>query len=148
MSFQERYFYNDEYKKTSLYFKEDKIINKKDIVKYTINYLIKPNEFSMLSYCWGKIYDFNVIKNNNISFDEKLSIFEDAKFNFTYLLFCKKIKFSKILIYRYNIQKPGETLSYSLSSSIFANFGFLKSLEQAEKFLTHSFKDDIKIKKK
>jgi len=145
---QERYFYNGEYKETSLYFKEDRIINKKDIVKYTINYLIKPNEFSMLSYCWGKIYDFNIIKNNNISFDESLSAFEDAKFNFAYLLFCKKIKFSTLVIYRYNISPPTQTLSYSLTKSISSYFGFLDSLDQTEKFLIHFFKDDKKIERK
>lgn len=55
-------------------------------------------EKGLFSPIWNKIYDLDVIRNNNITFDEKMSLGEDIVFNLTYMSWCK----GKIC----NIDKP------------------------------------------
>ena len=40
---------------------------------------------------WGKLFSSSLIKNNGIKFDERITIYEDGIFWYTYLLYVKKI---------------------------------------------------------
>lgn len=57
--------------------------------------------FKLCYFSCNKLYSLNIIKNNHISFDEKVSIGEDLGFNLTFLLYAKKIKGLPDILYRY-----------------------------------------------
>ena len=135
---QELFFTNNRLSKISKYFHKEKVISKFDILKYVLKFLKKPNFYGLFSYCWGRIYDFNIIRKHNIEFDESLSTFEDVEFNFQYLVHCFQINFIMLPIYKHNIADPGNSQTYSSESSISSNFGFIKALSQVEVFFNKS----------
>lgn len=135
---QELFFKNNKLFKISKYFQKEKKISKFNFLKYILKYLRKPNLYGLFSYCWGRIYDYNIIKKNNIEFDESLSTFEDVEFNFQYLAHCFQINFIMLPIYKHNIADPGNSQTYSSKSSFSSNFGFIKALSQVEVFFNKS----------
>lgn len=64
-------------------------------------------------YTHNKIYNANIIKSNNIYFDEKYSVGEDVKFNIEYLKFCKNIIYIDSLLYFYNTVDSSITQKYN-----------------------------------
>lgn len=53
-------------------------------------------------YIWNKCYRTDIIKNNHISFQEKLRVAEDVCFNEEFLLHCKRLLFINQYLYLYN----------------------------------------------
>lgn len=73
------------YKKVSTVWKQvNKPINKEQIEKMIIPSFLKGNFYSLLSCC-NKIYRLNVLKENNVFFDENRFHGEDVRFNLTLL---------------------------------------------------------------
>lgn len=116
---------------------EDKKVYKKwylsgsDIMKCK-NYLAKFVELlistDMLNSPCGRIYDLQIIKENDIKFPNDLHCGEDGIFNLKYILKCKDILFinSDIYIYRLNISE-NSSIKKQLSLKIFDNV--VKSLD-------------------
>lgn len=62
-----------------------------DVEKYA-NEIILDNVYeNIANYPWNKLYKTDVIKQNNITFDENISLSEDAIFNFQYLKYVRNI---------------------------------------------------------
>jgi len=68
----------------------------------TLYYLFN-NKYGYLGFIAGKIFNADIIKNNNLYFDEALFYNEDRLFVFKYLLYCKKILFYNKSDYYYYI---------------------------------------------
>lgn len=71
----------------------DKTILKKDIVKlsFTLNFQVP----------WGKLFNRNIICNNNIVFDEKIHSGEDSLFVLTYLIYTSTLRLCNNTYYFY-----------------------------------------------
>ena len=66
-----------------------------------MEYLMYPNSFS--GYAWNKLYSLDIIKKNNLSFDEELETIQDLHFNVQYFQFCNKIAYDPEPLYHYVI---------------------------------------------
>ncbi len=77
--------------------KVDSVINKADFLKLRLYGINAP---------WNKIYYLEVIKNNNIRFDENISLGEDLRFNIRYLdAISGNINFIKTKLYFYTLSR-------------------------------------------
>ena len=74
-----------------------------------IEYMQKNLLFNQL---WNKIYKLDIIKTNNIKFDETLDLGEDAIFNIEYLMHSKKVKLIDKILYKYRIADNGLGFKY------------------------------------
>lgn len=68
------------------------------------------NEKVMMSAPWCKLYKARVIKENNICFDNELSLGEDLVFNFSYLNFINNIAVINKQLYNYRIDNENSLL--------------------------------------
>ena len=84
-------------------FSSNKLLAKQDIIDYVRDYLKKPTGYSLFVYNWGKLFKASIIKNNNISFNTNLHVFEDILFNFEYLKFVISVAYVKKKMYSYII---------------------------------------------
>ncbi len=55
----------------------------------------------MISYCWARLYRASIIKDNNISANEDMHLFEDLVFNLEYLKHTRTTIFINQSIYNY-----------------------------------------------
>jgi len=118
----------------------DKIIdyNKNPIDLF--EYITKSGSYSPYS----KLYDAEVIKKNNLRFDENLKCSEDALFLRQYLSYCSRIVLIPKIVYMYNVSNNA-----SLSKKFYPDFCFyyaekMKALEKLVGVLEIS--EDIKNK--
>lgn len=73
--------------------------------------LLDIDELTFGSPC-AKIFKKDIIIKNNIFFDEKLKLFEDAIFVYKYLTHCKTIATFKSVFYCYNVNQFSTTSKY------------------------------------
>ena len=66
-------------------------LNKSKINDYLNLYINRPNKYPLFVYSWGRLFKASIIKENNLSFNEKLWTFEDVDFNFRYLIWVDKL---------------------------------------------------------
>jgi len=100
------------------YIDQNKSISEKYDSFYTnechkLNKYIQENNFLLKCHPWGKLLNREIIENNNIRFNEKLTIGEDFIFVYNYLLACNSFCFIPYEKYHYRINT-----SPSLSSSL------------------------------
>lgn len=58
-------------------------------------------------YVWNKIFRTDIIKKNNIKFDESLFYNEDRLFVLQYLVYCNTIHYSNTIVYQYRLDSNG-----------------------------------------
>lgn len=102
-------YYGEKRKINSEVLKIDKVMNQ----DFFINGLVHP--------CWGKLYKSNIIKNNNILF-ENLKLSEDTVFNLNYLTFCKNINILENELYFYAHYDCHSSVTSIEYDSIFENY--------------------------
>lgn len=81
------------------------------IVKCTENYSV--NEV------WGKLFKTDIIKKNNLKFDESFNLGEDQDFTCRFLQCCAQIKVSNLILYHYIFLKGESTLSKKFYADYF-----------------------------
>lgn len=62
---------------------------------------------------WNKMFDLNIIKGNNITFDTKLCLAEDYKFVFEYCKYSNNFKYINKCLYLYRITNTGLGFSFN-----------------------------------
>ncbi len=67
------------------------------------------------NYPWNKIYNTKIIKENNLLFNEKINLGEDAIFNMKYMKYISAVMFVRKCIYNYRVSE-GNTLSTKIMS--------------------------------
>lgn len=82
----------------------------------------------LFNQVWNKMYDTKIIRQNNILFDEKISIAEDWKFVIEYWKICKNVYFCNKCLYNYSLSENG--LGFSFKNE--ANDIKIKLLEEIE----------------
>ena len=102
--------------------------NKKDIAKCFFSQNLKDN-----GYPWGKLFLLDIIQNNAILFDEKLSINEDHIFIFEYFCYIRSLYVTSTADYHYLvIDNSGRKLSSKINSCtelVMANESFQSLVE-------------------
>lgn len=73
--------------------------------------LMKPNGFC--GYAWNKLYNLDVIRDNNLRFDTDLGMVQDLHFAVRYFQCIKTVAYNPIPLYHYNHDSGGVTASYS-----------------------------------
>lgn len=84
--------------------------NNKNVEQLICMVLENPTKFSTV---WAKLFRNEVIKTNNIRFDETLALSEDSVFLMEYLHHCNKVAICKEIIYIYQIVGDSVTRGYS-----------------------------------
>ncbi|OLA16937.1 glycosyltransferase family 2 protein [Lachnospira eligens] len=89
-----------------------------------INLICNINGKGSLMHLWNCLYKKEIIKNNNLSFDENFKYgHEDSLFNVKYATKCKNIKVNSGIVYNYYRR-------YSVSTSLKSNTGYLKDFAE------------------
>lgn len=83
-----------------------------EIEMLTQDDIIKVYEKELFSLVWNKVYERDIIVNNNICFDTRFYKGEDLLFNLEYIKYIKSIKVIPDVLYNYIIKKTGINKSY------------------------------------
>lgn len=67
-------------------------LDSSDVIEYLNAYCCKDSFEHVANYPWNKLYITATIKENNVMFDEKITVSEDAIFNMEYLTKVNKVK--------------------------------------------------------
>lgn len=95
-------------------------------------------------HVWDKLFRTEIIKENNIKFDEEIYFNEDRMFIFDYLLNCKKVKILNWIGYYYRIRKDSAMNDKKLTNKQFTEFeAFNKMLQKVE--TNNNLKNQIKL---
>ena len=60
-------------------------------------------------FAWNKLYHLDIIRKNDLAFDEELGMAQDLHFAFRYFLKCKKISYDSMPVYYYFQHAGGVT---------------------------------------
>lgn len=106
----------------------EKIIDYQENPEDLLNYITQSGSYSPYS----KIYDAEIIKSNNLRYNERLECSEDALFIRQYLFYCHRIVLIPKIVYQYNTDNDN-----SLSKKFYPEFCFYysKKIEALEKLV-------------
>lgn len=96
-------------------------------------------------FVWNKLYRRDIIKNNNIKFDENISMIEDLLFNIIFVKHCKSVRILNKINYVYFRHPKAACYKQhpfsSLSNTVFAFCEFYKNNEFANRqaFIKNKF---------
>lgn len=77
--------------------------------------LVKSHQYC--GFAWNKLYHMDIIKKNNLRFDEELGMAQDLHFAFRYILLCNKVSYNPEPYYYYYQHEKGVTnIKHPLSS--------------------------------
>ena len=111
------------------------LLDRNGIAGYVRLYLSKPNRYSLFTHCWGRLFESDVIKRNNILFDENLHTFEDVKFNFEYLCHVDNLYFVNKPIYNHLMHEDYNSSSLNMWGNPAILFGYQQALKEANNYL-------------
>lgn len=92
-------------------------------------------------YCWGKLFDLKIIKENNIQFDTELAYNEDRLFVLTYSMQIEKARHSSVITYNYrqHNQSAMSTADRDLAKLKLSICNEIKSAEKLRKLLNGEY---------
>lgn len=80
--------------------------------------LTQKDALGISGYAWNKLYKTDIIKNNNLEFQKRISLVEDILFNSLYFCKCNKIEFIDYIGNHY-IQRNRVTLGTKRYDNVF-----------------------------
>ena len=138
---------NNNITSTSQSFPEDRFLNQEEVVDCAERYIREPNKFLLFAFSWGRLFNANIIRDNNIFFDPKLRTFEDVSFNYEYMPYISKIRFLKRPLYNYMVQNLSQSATASIGKNPEKMFGFQTSLKTAHHYLEAKTSKDNALQK-
>lgn len=78
-------------------------IGRVDVIQYLNCYTIIDNFEHFANYPWNKMYRANIIRENEVLFDETITVSEDAVFNMQYLKYVKNVSIITDILVRHHI---------------------------------------------
>lgn len=88
-------------------------LSKTDAVAYLRHFLRYPSNH-LISYCWARLYKLSIIRENNISANEGMRLFEDLVFNLEYLKYAEKTVFINENLYVYSMHNEHVSASMGI----------------------------------
>lgn len=73
-----------------------------DIISQEETFYNILNDTRYSGYVWNKLYKLNIIRENKLSFNEKISVCEDFLFNCYYISYIKRVAYVDSQLYWYN----------------------------------------------
>ena len=116
-----------------------------EVTEDNADWLFTRSAMSWHTSPWSKIYRYELIEKNNLRFDEKIHIGEDAVFLYSYMLLSSKIFISNHTDYCYQCQLEG-SLTKKINT-VDSELYTMKSIEELTNKLIPKFKlgdDSIK----
>jgi glycosyltransferase involved in cell wall biosynthesis len=96
---------------------------------------------------WNKILLSSVVKENNLRYNEKLSVMEDLEFHFRYFYYVKKMCAVSVPVYNY-VKRKGSAINPLKSESTEENLAFCrKILDSREAMLKFDGEKKIGVQK-
>lgn len=125
-------------------YKLDTVLNGRDFILSSNN--IHTN--NDLCFVWRNIYRLQIIKDNNIRFNENVFIGEDVIFNLEVFLNCKRAYATSDILYNYRINNPNSLMRVkykpNLESSLLIQYEIRKMLSEKYKLLeVEHYKKDM-----
>jgi hypothetical protein len=108
----------------------DELFSEGEVEKCRVKMLENPTRYMQ---AWGKLIKRHIVDDNNLRFNEKLWLAEDSDFIFRYSAYCKKICFSRALIYNYSLAASSVMRSYDGRKTQ----AYIMAMEETKKHLTH-----------
>lgn len=137
--------YNKFEKRNDNIIDKDKTFLFDDILSYALKVFKQQNKNLLFSYCWGKLYRSDIIKNNEIFFNEDLYTFEDIDFNFQYLNYTRKIQYICHELYLYTIHNNYKSITYNTNFDRF--FNYIIAINTIARFFKYNLEEkDLKQK--
>ena len=93
-----------------------------NVKEYIENVLVKRTINYVCGAPYAKLFSSDIIKKNNIRFNDKLTYAEDFLFNITYLQFASKIATTSEVLYNYVLFNNNSLTNINYDKSTFENF--------------------------
>ena len=117
-----------------------KNLNRDIFTKANMNTFIEDcQKNNMFNQLWNKIFKSSIIINNNIKFDENVSLGEDYRFILSYIDYCKKLETIDDILYCYYVSSSGLNKKYRKDRHLI-NFENLEKLESV--YSKYNYKKD------
>lgn len=131
---------------------EQEIVTRDGLTEY-LKHIIKNNDRgAFFNFIWNKIFSADVIKNNNIRFDESISLGEDFIFISDFLKLSYKIKVVDGSYYQYNVRGRSSLVGrfvtneldrrkriYSSMKSLYEHYSIYEECQDALEFNEGSY---------
>lgn len=101
--------------------------------------LLREDEFR--GYVWNKLFSKEIIKKTNLSFDEKISVWEDVLFTFKYMCYSKTIIYDPEPKYNYIYIESSSSHKMNHVLNVDKSFSALIAKEQIEKSLPTNYEN-------
>lgn len=88
-------------------------LSRENILSFIRHFLKYPSNH-LISYCWARLYKLSLIKENKITANENMRLFEDYVFNLEYLKHTDKIVFINEPLYTYVMYSNHVTASMAI----------------------------------
>jgi glycosyltransferase involved in cell wall biosynthesis len=95
-------------------YQHETTLNTNQLFQYIKQYLARPYRHVMLVHCWGRLYRHEIIKSQQIRFNESLSQLEDLHFNFQYIQKIKSLTFIPNGFYYHRILNNQNSMSVQM----------------------------------
>lgn len=99
---------------------------------YSFSYGRLPENLAVLpsfGYCWGRLYNTQIIRENNLRFDEQVKYGEDIAWQFDYARCIHSFSCTNNVVYNYRINRGG-----AMTSSLVTPHAMYSIYEHMEKF--------------
>ncbi|WP_286239993.1 glycosyltransferase family 2 protein [Neptuniibacter halophilus] len=104
---------------------DNRTLDRNAIFQYICQYLEAPNKSPLFVFSWGRLYSADLIKNNQVYFNEHLSTFEDVQFNLDLLKFIDNISYTPKIVYRHRLHPLNKSATTQWKKSPEELFGFV-----------------------
>lgn len=88
-------------------------LSREDLLGYVRHFLKHPSNH-LISYCWARLYKLSIIRDNRISANEDMRLFEDLVFNLEYLKHTREMIFVNEPLYTYTMHNSHISASMAI----------------------------------
>jgi len=106
-----------------------KVLSRQDILHYLEHYLLRPNRTPMFTCVWGRLFNAAIIRNNKVSFNSAMHVFEDADFNFKYIRYIRSMSYIEAHSYNYTYMVYYISASTKITDHMEKIFDHFKAME-------------------
>jgi len=105
--------------------------------KYLCKFLNVPNKNNLLTTCWSKLYNVQLIINKGIQFNEKLVVCEDTNFVLEFIYNATDIHYFNDYFYKHIISGNGDRGTFNFSGNYFNSLSFIYVLKSCKKIMLY-----------